>query len=134
MLPLVSKDQNHKTFLTSFVFMSAGGILIVIFFFLFSPYIVHALFGLKYEGIIGYVPYFSLAMFFVALSTALVNYFLAVKNKSFLYFLSAGILAELMILLYNHGSINEFVFSILTSSIILFILLVLNLFFLRNTK
>lgn len=134
MLPLVSKSQDTNTFYKTFFALFCSGLAVVAVFYLFSAQLVHLLFGLKYEGIISYVPTFALAIFFVSLSTALVNYFLAVKNKSFLVFLGIGIFVECLLLWYNHATINGFVQGVLYANILLTILLGLNFALTRNPK
>jgi O-antigen/teichoic acid export membrane protein len=134
MLPLVSKSQDTNTFYKTFFALFCSGLAVVAVFYIFSTELVHLLFGLKYEGIIFYVPTFALAIFFVSLSTALVNYFLAVKNKSFLLFLGIGIFVECLLLWYNHATINGFVHGVLYANILLTILLGLNFTLSRNQK
>jgi O-antigen/teichoic acid export membrane protein len=115
-----------KLFKTSLLFMSFFGVLIVGFFNIFPAFSVHILFGTKYEIIANYIGLFSIAMLLMTLSIAFIYFFIAIKNKSFIYFLSAGLILEAGLLWYNHSSVGEFVESVVASSVFIFVFMIIN--------
>lgn len=123
----VSSSQAKKVFLKSILYMSALGLGAVLFLSVFSKQLVHILFGQKYEVIIPFVSIFSLAMFCMAISIACINYFIAIKNKIFVYFLTIGIFCEVLTIYLYHDTIQQFVYGLLLSSSGILVLMIISL-------
>lgn len=140
MMPMVSRHHSdspgsaHKLFQRSLFFMFSFGLAITLFFNFFSTYAVHMLFGLKYSLVAGYIGVFSFAMLAMALTISFINFFIATKNISFIYFLSAGLILELVLLWYNHSSIGEFVESVLVSTVCILVFMIINYVFIKKIK
>jgi hypothetical protein len=80
-------------------------------------------FGVRYLAIASELGFFSVAMGCIALSTVLINYFIAIRNTSFLYFLGFGILLEVLFIVFNHSSLRSITnMLVISSTIILFFL------------
>ena len=95
---------------------------------LFPQLVVSILFGADYLDITSQLSSFSIAMGCIALSLALINYFVAVRNRSFLYLLLIGIVAQIMFIVGNHDSLGAITQMVVAGSFLLLILLGLNYF------
>jgi len=99
---------------------------------LFSLYpslVVSMLFGARYLDIAPYLGTFTIAMGCIALSLALINYFVAVRNTSFMYALALGIVAEVVLIVGSHDSLAAITEMLVIASLSLLVLLGLNYFF-----
>ena len=99
---------------------------------LFSLYpslVVSMLFGARYLDIAPYLGTFTIAMGSIALSLALINYFVAVRNTSFMYALALGIVAEVVLIVGSHDSLAAITEMLVIASLSLLVLLGLNYFF-----
>jgi O-antigen/teichoic acid export membrane protein len=94
--------------------------------------IITALFGARYLAVAPYLGLFAAAMGCIALSTAFINYFVAARNTSFLYFLAAGIAAEVALISLNHGSLGAVTGMLAASSALLLALMAANYALLRR--
>ncbi len=99
-----------------------------VLFSLFPQFFVNILFGQRYLPIAAYLGMYALASGFVALSIALINYFVAIRNTSFMYLLFFGIAFEVVLIYFNHGSIEEIVSMFVISSTTLLALMITNYF------
>lgn len=88
--------------------------------------VLSALFGARYLGVAPHLGLFGIAMGCIALSTAFINYFVAARNTSFLYFLAAGIAAEVGLIALNHATLGAVTSMLAASSALLLALMVLN--------
>ena len=82
----------------------------------FNEFIITLFFGSEYLYSATLLPYFAVAMSFLAVSTAIFNYLKALKDFKFLIPLSITAFLETTALLFFHSTLKE-------------IILVLNLFF-----
>lgn len=138
MMPFVSKAHSgesgkvYKIFQNAFLSVVGLGSCITFFFFLFPEFSVHILFGSKYAGVSSYLGIFSLGMLFMAASISLVNFFIATRNKSFIYLFFIGLLVEVFLLWYTEKSVGEYVWNVTISALIIFVLLSLNYLFIKK--
>lgn len=138
MMPMVSRGHgtgngdDKKVFQVALLSVATLGTSIVLAFNTFPSFFVHILFGLKYEGVANYIGEFSFAMLFIALSIVFINFFIATRNKYFIYLVFAGLLVEFALLWYTEKNIGEYVFSVTVSSFIILILLILNFVYEKN--
>ena len=102
------------------------------FFSLFPEFVVGTLFGPRYLDVAPHLGAFTIAMGSLSLSLALINYFVAVRNTSFMYFLALGIGAEFALISLGHGSIAAITEMFVAASIFLLALLSLNYLIIRN--
>lgn len=93
------------------------------FFSAFSELVISLLFGSRYLDVAPYLGMFTLAMACIALSLALINYLVAVRDTSFMYLLALGIIAEFALISLRHDSLAEFVEMFATASLLLLVLL-----------
>jgi O-antigen/teichoic acid export membrane protein len=96
---------------------------------LFPGIIIGLLFGARYLSVAPVLGRYAIAEGCIALSLALINYFVAVGNKSFLYMLGIGILAEVALIWFNHASILAITTMLAASSVLLLVLMASNYFF-----
>lgn len=101
--------------------IAAISIVILILFLALPELIVTILFGSKYLMVAPYLGLFGLVMLCVALSRALVNYFMAVHNNRFIY--PFGILAvvQIVLIVLFHQNILQIIYSLLASSVLLLV-------------
>lgn len=111
--------------LTLLVIAVASGIFFVLFTFFGVP-IVGLLFGGRYVQIAPLIGTFSIAMGAISLSTALINYFVAVENKSFIVFLLLSIVVEVVLFVTHHSSIESMTGMLALSSIFLLLCMIFN--------
>lgn len=104
----------------------------LVFFVVPGP-IVHVLFGSRYEAIVAPLGLYALAMGAVALSTTLINFFIAVGNTSFMYLLGISIALETLAIMRFHDSIMHITLALLFSMTLLIALLGLNFLFFRRS-
>jgi O-antigen/teichoic acid export membrane protein len=101
---------------------------------LFPSLIISILFGTRYLSIAPILGHYAIAEGCMALSITFINYFVAVRNTTFLYFVGLGIIAEVGLICINHASIASITLMLIASSILLLALLTMNYFvFCRTT-
>lgn len=101
---------------------------------LFPEFIVSLLLGVRYLPVAEHLGMFSIAMGCMALSLALINYFVAVRNTSFLYVLGAGIILEIVLIALSHDSLGAIAQMVVAASVITLALLVGNYLFARKLR
>ena len=95
----------------------------------FPELVVSILFGARYVAIAASLGTFAIAMGCIALSTALINYFVAIRNTSFVYLLMLAIAAEIALISFDHGSVEAVTRMLVVSSVLLLSLMCGNYFF-----
>jgi O-antigen/teichoic acid export membrane protein len=99
---------------------------------LFPSFIITLLFGTRYLAIAPILGHYAIAEGCMALSIALINYFVAVRNTTFIYFVSLGIATEVILISINHASITAITTMLIASSALLLSLLIANYFIFCN--
>ena len=99
---------------------------------LYPTTFVSLLFGDRYLSIAPYLGRYAIAEGCVALSIALINYFVAIRNTSFLYLLGLAITAEVILIYLDHSSILAIASMLITASALLLALLSLNYFLIHK--
>ena len=139
LLPMVAaahargKGEEKRILTFSLAVIAAASMSGVVIFSFFPAFFVHMLFGARYLDIAQYLGIFSVAMSCVALATALINYFIAIRNTSFLYFLAFGIMLEVLLISLDHSSLAAIAHMLALSSAVLLALMVIN-FFISNKR
>ena len=95
-------------------------------FYFFPTAIVEMLLGARYLSIAPYLAKFSIAMGCISLATAFINYFVAVKNNSFLYLLMGGMLLEVVAFTLNHATLAAMTSTLVLSAVVLLVLMACN--------
>ncbi|MBU4351207.1 oligosaccharide flippase family protein [Candidatus Parcubacteria bacterium] len=109
MFPVVNSPQIFKkAFWLTFLI---GG-LPVLGYFLFPDFIIKLLIGQSFLGISRVLGYFGLAMLSYSLINLFSQYFLALKEKGFSFFLLIGALLEIILISFWHNNISQIVFCI----------------------
>ncbi len=122
LLPVVSaahssRENSTQSYLKSPLLVISGISIVVIFVFsLFPELVIRTLFGIKYLSIAPYLGLFMISMFFVSLIILFVSYFIAMQNKSFLYFLVGGVVLQIILFHFYHDSIFDITFAFVLSS------------------
>ena len=101
---------------------------------LFPTVLVNLLFGSRYLAIAPVLGHYAIAEGCVALAAALINYFIAIRNTSFLWAVGFCIAAEASLIFFNHGSILAIASMFMVSSILLLALMILNYFWAGRVK
>ena len=95
---------------------------------IFPTVVVSLLFGSRYLLIAPVLGRYAIAEGFIAISIALINYFVAIRNTSFLYLVGLGIVIETALIYFNHSSIVAIATMLVASSAVLLVLMVANYF------
>ena len=101
---------------------------------LFPVILVNLLFGSRYLAIAPVLGHYAIAEGCVALSIALINYFVAIRNTTFLYLVGFCIAMEAALIFFNHSSILAIASMFMASSILLLATMSLNYFFTLKLK
>ncbi len=118
--------EGAKILMLTLVVIAVASIVFFILFTFFGAPIVSLLFGGRYASVAPYLGTFSIAMGAISLSTAFVNYFIAIENKSFIAFLLLGIVSEVLLLAFKHSSIESMTGMLVLSSIFLLLCMIFN--------
>lgn len=122
------RGREHRILALSLTIVGASLAAAWAFLSLFPGFVISLLFGTSYLGIAPYLSTFAIAIACMAVSIVFINYFVAVRNTSFMYFLGLGILVEITLIVLNHQSIESITRMLVTASFSLLILLVVNYF------
>lgn len=117
----------------SLAIIAASSLFVCGVFTLFPTQIVGVLFGARYASVAPSLGLFALAMACVSVATALINYFVATENASFIYLLLLGILVEVAIISLHHATLAAMTTSLTASSALLALLMAANYIFARRT-
>ena len=129
LLPMASaahargQGEERRILALSLAVIAAASIAGWALFTLFPGLVVSTLFGARYMPIVPFLGLFSVAMGCIALATALINYFVAIRNTSFMYLLGFGILLEVVLISLSHGSLGAITEMLVASSAILLVLI-----------
>ena len=132
LLPMVSAAHasgnggGERVLGLSLAAIAAGSFVIFAVFALFPGFFVHALFGAAYAPIASDLAIMAFAMGFVGLSTALINYFIAIRNTSFMYLLTGSLVIETILISAYHTSLYTIASMLAISSVLLFIAMCIN--------
>lgn len=132
LLPMVSaaqaegRGEGSRILFLSLAIIAAASIGVYALFSLFPTAIVALLLGSRYLAIAPLLGTFSIAMACISLTIALVNYFVATQNTSFIYLLFAGIALEVSLIALNHASLAAMTGMFVVSSLILLALMSAN--------
>lgn len=125
LLPMASEahargeGRETRVFYLSFGTAALGCVAASAVFFLMPQIVITALLGSRYLAVAEHLGLFSIAMGAVALSTVLVNFFIATRNTLFVYWLGAGVAIEIMLIALYHASVGDLAFALTLSSLIL---------------
>lgn len=138
LLPVASqshlqKSQKGRKSLWLSIFIVAVTSLIGAGIFMLLPkIIIGVFFGSQYLAVAPYLGLFGLAMSFISISIIFVNYFIAVRNRFFLFSFCASILIEIGLLAIYHHSLAEIVWVMFFSGALLMLLMFITYFFSKN--
>jgi len=125
-----TKNIDSRIFLLKTIGITLGIALIgLIGYFLVPHLVVSMLYGTKYAGIEGIIIITGLTMTFFSISSLLINYFIAVERKKFVFLMILFIILETSLITLFHSSFAEVALMVLVSNIIAVIMLVVYLFF-----
>lgn len=115
-------STNNKILLKSFILTSLVGGSIAIIFSLLPNQTVNLLFGNKYSEFADLLPYLSISMLLVSLSTLFTNYHIALRNYSISIFVFISAFITAILLIFNNQSPTTIVQSLLMGSALMFTL------------
>jgi O-antigen/teichoic acid export membrane protein len=140
LLPVASEahasgsSHGRRALWTSVGLITLASVVLVAIFLLFPEMIVNALFGAAYIGIAAYLVPFAVAMYFVAIATVFVQYFIATHNRAFLYFFLIAILSQIAAITLHHGSLLEIVSALVSATGFLVVLMLFVYVFSSKSK
>ena len=114
MFPIVAslhtRDQEHKQYLYyTFALVSVVSGAFVGLYFVAPRFTIKTLFGAKYLLVAPYLGVFGIAMLLLSLSYVLINYYLACRKTTFVYFLAFMVPVQAIALWFFHNSIAQVV-------------------------
>lgn len=128
MFPIVAglhkKEEKHSHYLLytlSLISLVSGAV--VVGYFVAPSLIIHILFGQKYAPVAAYLGIFGLAMLLLALSSALVNYYLAIHETKFIPGLAVFAVLQVALIWMFHSSIREVTFVMVAVMALLLVFL-----------
>lgn len=120
MFPMVSEqkikgEKHYRVFLFS-VFMTLVGALLIVAVYTVAPgMVISILYGQRYLSLYYLLPEIGIAMVFFSLINLICNYYLAIKNFTFLWFFALILLVQITVISFWHPSIlamvRVFIFS-----------------------
>lgn len=137
LIPKAMEQKTNKIDSRIFLFKTIGitlGIALIglLGYFLFPHLVVSLLYGIKYGGIEGIIIITGLTMTFFSISSLLINYFIAVERKKFVFLMIFFIILETLLIALFHSTFTEVALMVLISNIIATISLIGYLFFDSN--
>jgi O-antigen/teichoic acid export membrane protein len=131
-LPLVStalalkNGRERQLFLTTLGLTAGIAFVLVAAFYLFPHLLIGALFGERFSDLAPWLGLFSMAMAGTVLASIFINYFIAVRNLSFILPLAIGIAAKVVLISRYHDSIGTIAVAVTASAFLLLTMLAIN--------
>ena len=116
-------EKHYKLFLFSILLTVIGGLIILGIYTVAPSTVIRILYGTKFVAYYDLLPKVGLFVLLYALVNILANYFLAIKNFLFLYIFAAVIILQVVLINYNHSSLEDVVKVLISTSALLFALL-----------
>lgn len=108
-------EKHYKLFLFSILLTVIGGLVILGIYAVAPGTVIKLLYGAKYVAYYELLPKVGLFILLYALINILANYFLAIKNFVFLYIFSVILILQVVLIGFEHSSL-EMVVKILTAT------------------
>jgi O-antigen/teichoic acid export membrane protein len=129
MFPMISEkkvkgDRHYKLFLSSLLFTLLCGLVILAFYNIMPGKIIALLYGTEFTSFYSYLPEAGLFVLFYALANLIVNYYLVVKDFTFLYFYGLVLVLQIVSIFIWHGSITIIIRDLIATNGLLFLLLI----------
>lgn len=129
MFPMISEhktkgSKHYKVLLLSIILTLLGGLVILGIYAVMPSRILSILYGGGYTGLYYLLPEIGIAFMFYSLVNLLSNYFLAIKDYTFLWFFGVLTLIEITTIWFWHPSITMVVRVIISSFGLLFFLMI----------
>jgi len=128
MFPMISAKRTmgnkyYKLFFAS-TFATIAGALIILGVYTFAPStILRVLYGTEFISLYSFLPKVGFFILLYSLVNLMANYYLAVKSYIFLYFFTFTLGLQLILIGFNHGSLNSVVEILIATTGLLVILL-----------
>jgi len=125
MFPLVSEriakgDKHYRLFIYSLIATLAGALLILGIYVLAPTKVITVLYGQSYTSMYHLLPQVGLFVVFYTLINLIANYFLAIRDFTFLWFCLIIIVAQPAVIAFWHPSIQSVVRLLVSSTGLLF--------------
>lgn len=110
MFPMVAerhhlKNDYRRVFKQSFRLVFLVGLTPVFLYFLFPRLIIILLVGAKFLVMAPYLGWLGAAIFLVGLINFFANFFLSIQKTNFIYFILAGVLAQVILIVFFHQTL-----------------------------
>jgi len=128
MFPMISEktttgDKHYKLLLSSFLFTFMGGLVILVAYFVAPGTIIKILYGASFVSYYAYLPQVGVFILLYSLVNIMANYYLVLKNYTFLYFLVFIVMLQLVLINLNHSSLDIVIKILIATTGLLFVLL-----------
>lgn len=129
MFPMISQktvkgDKHYRIFLMSLLLTMIGGLAILAVYVLAPSKILSILYGAKYTAFFQLLPEAGLFVLFYALSNLVINYYLVIKDFTFLIFYGLVLISQIILIILWHPSLLFIVQLLIASNGFLFIILI----------
>lgn len=128
MFPMISEktttgNKHYKLLLLSCLFTFIGGLVILVIYFVAPGTIIRVLYGENFTLYYSYLPQVGIFVLLYSLVNIMANYYLVLKNYTFLYFFTFIIISQLILINFNHSSLDVVIKILIGATGLLFILL-----------
>ncbi|KYC53471.1 MAG: Polysaccharide biosynthesis protein [Candidatus Methanofastidiosum methylothiophilum] len=130
-----NSDASSRLLKKGIFFLSILSIVFIVGCFLFDEMIVNILFGLSYTEGAFLLPYFSIALSFLGLTSVLIFYLIAIKDFKFIYSLLIIPIVQVICIYIFHQSLMDIVLILNVFFIMAFVITSIYIFFnLKSVK
>lgn len=128
MFPMISEktvtgDKHYKLLFMSLILTFVGSLVILAIYSIAPGTIIKVLYGSSYTSYYSFLPQVGLFILLYSLVNILANYYLILKNYTFLYLFSAVTLLQVLLINSYHGSLEIVVKILVSTTGLLFALL-----------
>lgn len=120
----VSGDKHYRIFLISLLLTIIGGIAILAIYSIAPGKVLTLLYGAKYTALFQLLPEAGLFVLFYALSNLVINYYMVIKDFTFLIFYGLVLVSQIVLIILWHPSVLFIVRLLIASNGLLFLILI----------
>lgn len=129
MFPMISEktvkgDKHYKIFFMALLLTALATLVILAIYIIAPGKVISILYGADYLSLYQFLPEAGLFVLFYALSYLVINYYLVIKDFVFLYFFSAILLTQTIVVIFWHPSLTSVIRLMIVANCFLFIILV----------
>jgi O-antigen/teichoic acid export membrane protein len=139
MFPMISQklttgEKHYKTFLLAFMVTLVGALAVLGLYMLAPTPIMRLLYGPTYASLATLLPLAGMYVFFYTVVNFLANYFLAIRDFSFVWLMGVSIVVQLLLAHSLHGSIEQVIRDLIAGIMLLTLLMLGRYLYLKRTQ